>query len=81
MQAALNLSQQRADAVKKAIVRYAEDRSINVNLAQLAPVGAGISEPVISKPTTMEEAQQNMRVEFHIVKVDPESLHESDFDF
>jgi len=81
MQAALNLSMQRAEAVKEAVVSYAKSKDINVNLAQLAPIGAGISEPVISKPSTIAEAKQNMRVEFRIVKVDPEALNESDFDF
>lgn len=81
MQAALNLSQRRAEAVKAAIVKYAKDREININLAQLAPIGAGITEPVVSKPTKIAEARQNMRVEFRIVKVDPEALNESDFDF
>jgi len=81
MQAALNLSLARAEAVKQAIVDYAKERNINVNLSQLKPLGAGISEPVISKPQSLEEAKQNMRVEFRIVKVNPEALKESDFDF
>ena len=81
MQAALNLSQARAEAVKQAIVAYAERQGINVNLSQLQPLGAGISDPVISKPSNMSEAKQNMRVEFRIVKVDPETLRDSDFDF
>ncbi len=81
MQAALNLSQARAEQVKQAIVGYAEQQGINVNLSQLQPLGAGISDPVISKPANIEEAMQNMRVEFRIVKVNPEELSESDFDF
>ena len=81
MQAALNLSQARAEAVKQAIVDYARRQGINVNLSQLQPLGAGISDPVISKPTNMNEARQNMRVEFRIVKVNPEELSDSDFDF
>ena len=81
MQAALNLSQARAEAVKQAIVDYAKSQGISVNLSQLQPLGAGISDPVISKPSNIKEAKQNMRVEFRIVKVDPESLQESDFDF
>ncbi len=81
LQAALNLSLQRAEQVKQAIVGYARDQQINVNLAQLAPVGAGIAEPVISKPSSISEAKQNMRVEFRIVKVNPEALNTSDFDF
>ncbi|MEW4452336.1 hypothetical protein AB1L30_06590 [Bremerella sp. JC817] len=81
MQAALNLSQARAEQVKQAIINYAEQRDINVNLSQLQPLGAGISDPVISKPSNMAEAKQNMRVEFRIVKVNPEELSETDFDF
>ena len=81
MQAAMNLSLSRADAVKQAIVAYAEQSGINVNVSQLAPIGAGISDPVISKPSSIEEAMENMRVEFRIVKVAPETVQESDFDF
>lgn len=81
MQAALNLSQARAEQVKQAIIDYAEQRGVNVNLSQLQPLGAGISDPMISKPSNMAEAKQNMRVEFRIVKVNPEDLSEEDFDF
>ncbi|MEO0530403.1 MAG: hypothetical protein AAF266_07460 [Planctomycetota bacterium] len=81
MQAALNLSFARAEAVRQAIIDYAKRSGVNVNLSQLQAVGAGISDPVISKPTNMAEARQNMRVEFRIVKVNPEELKESDFDF
>jgi outer membrane protein OmpA-like peptidoglycan-associated protein len=81
MQAALNLSLARAEAVKQAIIDYAGQQNISVNLSQLKPVGAGVSEPVISKPSSMAEAMQNMRVEFRIVRVNPEELSESDFDF
>ncbi|MEZ6087311.1 MAG: hypothetical protein R3C05_04640 [Pirellulaceae bacterium] len=81
MQAAMNLSLSRAEEVKDAIVKYAKDSGINVNLSQLAPVGAGISDPLVSKPSSIEEAMQNMRVEFRIVKVAPETITESDFDF
>lgn len=81
MQAALNLSFARSEAVRQAIVDYAKRSGVNVNLSQLQAVGAGISDPVISKPSNMAEARQNMRVEFRIVKVNPEELKESDFDF
>lgn len=81
MQAALNLSQARAEAVKEAIVSYAKQKGVNVNLSQLQPLGAGISDPVIAKPSNMAQARQNMRVEFRIVKVNPEELSDSDFDF
>lgn len=79
MQAALNLSHQRAEAVKAALEKMARAENINLNLAQLQPQGVGIADPVISKPTNIEQAKENMRVEFRIIRVDPEST--SDFDF
>ena len=81
MQAALNLSKQRAEAVKAAIGAYAQQTGVNLDLSALQPVGAGISDPVIYKPRSLEEARQNMRVEFRIVRVKPEALAPGDFDF
>jgi ABC-type nitrate/sulfonate/bicarbonate transport system substrate-binding protein len=81
MQAALNLSKARADAVFAELKRYAKQADINIDISQIVPVGAGILEPVIPKPSTPEEARENMRVEFRIVKVNPESLTPSDFNF
>ncbi len=81
MQAARNLSKQRAEEVKKAIVAYAQQLGANVDLSQIIPIGAGISEPIVPKPSSMEEAKENMRVEFRIVKVDAETIAPSDFDF
>jgi ABC-type nitrate/sulfonate/bicarbonate transport system substrate-binding protein len=81
MQAALNLSKARADAVKAALTVHATRNQSNLDLSQIVPVGAGIVEPVIPKPRSMEEAKENMRVEFRIVKVDAEALTPSDFSF
>lgn len=81
MQAALTLSQARAEAVKKSLEKYAKDSGINVDLSQIVPVGAGIMEPVIPKPRNIDEAKENMRVEFRIVKVNPEALTPTDFNF
>ncbi len=81
MQAALNLSKSRAEKVKEAVVAYAKQLGANVDLTQIIPVGAGIAEPIIPKPVSMEQAKENMRVEFRIVKVDAESIAPSDFDF
>jgi ABC-type nitrate/sulfonate/bicarbonate transport system substrate-binding protein len=81
MQAALNLSKARADAVKAALAIHATRNQSNFDLSQIVPVGAGIVEPVIPKPRSMEEAKENMRVEFRIVKVDAEALTPSDFSF
>ncbi|GAB5404191.1 MAG: hypothetical protein Aurels2KO_24220 [Aureliella sp.] len=81
MQAALSLSKRRAENVKKALTDYARQIKANIDLSQITPLGAGISEPVITKPTSIEEAMENMRVEFRIVKVDAETIQPDDFDF
>ncbi len=81
MQAALNLSKSRADNVYAELQRYAKREGMNIDLSQIVPVGAGVMEPVIPKPKNIEEAKENMRVEFRIVKVNPESLAPSDFNF
>ncbi len=78
MQAALTLSKARADQVKASLLSYAKQQGVNVDLSQITPVGAGIAEPVIAKPRSIEEAKENMRVEFRIVKVDAETIAPTD---
>jgi hypothetical protein len=68
MQAALTLSQARAEAVKKSLEKFAKESGITVDL-------------VIPKPRNIDEAKENMRVEFRIVKVNPEALTPTDFNF
>ena len=81
MQAALNLSRKRAEAVKAAVMEYARSNGIAMDQSQIQPVGVGIAEPVIPKPASMAEAEKNMRVEFRLIRVNPEVMNESDFDF
>ena len=81
MQAALTLSKARADQVKASLLAYAKQQGVTVDLSQITPVGAGISEPVVAKPRSIEEAKENMRVEFRIVKVDAETIAPTDFNF
>ncbi len=81
MQAALNLSRQRAEAVKNAVLGYAKQQGLAMDQSQIQPVGVGVTEPLIAKPTNMQEAGQNMRVEFRLIRVNPEVMNESDFDF
>jgi ABC-type nitrate/sulfonate/bicarbonate transport system substrate-binding protein/Arc/MetJ-type ribon-helix-helix transcriptional regulator len=81
MQAALNLSLERAQAVRDAVLQMARNEGINVNLDQFQPLGSGIADPVVSKPANEEEARRNMRVEFRIVRLAPETVKASDFDF
>jgi ABC-type nitrate/sulfonate/bicarbonate transport system substrate-binding protein/outer membrane protein OmpA-like peptidoglycan-associated protein len=81
MQAALNLSQKRAESVRDAVVKFAKAEKANLDLSQIVPVGAGVSEPVIAKPKNLDEAKENMRVEFRIVRVEAEAITPSEFDF
>jgi len=81
MQAALNLSRQRAEHVRESIITYAKDQGLTLDRTQIQPVGVGIREPFIAKPRNMAEAEQNMRVEFRLLRVTPEVVTESDFDF
>ncbi len=81
MQAALNLSRTRAEAVRDALIAYASSQQIELNEKQFRPVGAGITEPLIAKPRNLDEAKQNMRVEFRIIKVEAEAVSPGDFDF
>jgi len=81
MQAALNLSLVRAEAVKKALLNYAQVNKINIDPSQIQPSGVGIREPLIAKPANIEQARKNMRVEFRLIKVSPENIKPSDFDY
>lgn len=81
MQAALNLSQSRAVAVRDALLAFAKNKNVVLDITQLQPVGAGITAPVIPKPTKASEALQNMRVEFRIVRVKAENINPDAFDF
>ncbi len=81
MTAALNLSKERAESVKDAIVGFAKQKQYLLDPAQIAPTGIGISRPVIAKPRSLEEAKENMRVEFRLMRVSAEAAKASDFDF
>ncbi|MBI3469092.1 MAG: ABC transporter substrate-binding protein [Planctomycetes bacterium] len=73
MQAALNLSLTRAEAVKKAVIKYAESQNFRINENQIQPVGVGIREPLIAVPRDEDQRKENRRVEFRIVKVKAEA--------
>lgn len=81
MQAAMNLSKSRADKVKEALTQFAKSKGANLDVSQVAPVGAGIVDPIIPKPRNLAQAKENMRVEFRIVRVDAEAVAPDEFDF
>lgn len=80
MQAALNLSKGRADAVRDAVVAYAEAHGYRLDASQIQPVGVGVREPIIPVPRNLEDAQKNMRVEFRLLKVPAEVVGADEFD-
>lgn len=81
MQAARNLSMIRAESVRKALIAFAAQKDLKVDPSQIEVQGVGIAEPLVPKPTTMEQVRQNMRVEFRMIKVSGEALKQSDLDF
>ncbi|MBI4664369.1 MAG: ABC transporter substrate-binding protein [Verrucomicrobia bacterium] len=81
MQSALNLSRSRAEAVRDSLVDYAKGKGLMLDKSQMQPVGVGIREPFVAKPANLDQAKQNMRVEFRIVRVPAEATKASDFDF
>jgi outer membrane protein OmpA-like peptidoglycan-associated protein len=79
--AALQLSQTRAFAVKSSIEQYAKAHGLTIDLSQIQPVGVGISEPINPRPRNIQQAKENMRVEFRVIRVKAESLSADDFNF
>ena len=81
MQAAQNLSLKRAEAVRDSVIKYATGKGLQLDKSQIQPMGVGIREPFIAKPSNMDEAAKNMRVEFRLMRVTAEAATKSDFDF
>jgi outer membrane protein OmpA-like peptidoglycan-associated protein len=81
MQAALNLSLKRAEAVRDSIIDYTKAKGVQFDKSQIQPVGVGVREPFIAKPANMDEAAKNMRVEFRLLRVAAEAATKADFDF
>jgi len=81
MQAALNLSRKRSQLVRDSVIEYAKAKGLDMDSSQIQPSGVGIAEPFIAKPRNMAEAEQNMRVEFRLLRVSAEIASDSEFDF
>jgi hypothetical protein len=81
MQAALNLSLGRANAARDALIQYARAQGIKFDESQFQAVGAGVKEPKIARPKNLDQAKENMRVEFRVLRVPAEALQQGDFDF
>jgi hypothetical protein len=81
MQAALTLSDTRAQKVQEGIIAYAKQEKINLNPNQIQAVGVGILDPVVAKPTTKIDRAMNRRVEVSVVKVSGEMASEEDVEY
>ena len=81
MQAALNLSRERAVAVRQAIIDFAKAKDYLLEANRIVPTGIGIAQPLVAKPTNIGEAKRNMRVEFRLMRVTGEVSKPGEFDF
>jgi len=77
----VRIVERESEAVRVSIIAYSKKNGIPLDKSQIQPVGVGIREPFIAKPTSMDEARQNMRVEFRLIRVEAEATKTSDFDF
>ncbi len=67
--------------MRDSILKHAQKKGMRFDTSQIQALGAGIREPFVAKPTNMDEAKQNMRVEFRLMRVTAEAAKKSDFDF
>ena len=56
-------------------------QGIKFDESQFQAVGAGVKEPKIARPKNLDQAKENMRVEFRVLRVPAEALQQGDFDF
>jgi hypothetical protein len=70
--AAKQTSKERANAVKSAIIKYAQKRNYNLDAARLIVLGEGGDNPVYEKPINKKQFLENIRVEFVITNYNAE---------
>lgn len=78
--AAIEMTKQRADAVRDAYFLFAKKHSVTLDESQVQTDGVGFAEPLVVKASTPDEAGLNRRVEFALVRVSAEAVTQSDFD-
>lgn len=79
--AALTLSAARAKSVRDAIEAFAKSNKYQIDMSQALPNGVGVSSPINARPRNMEQAKENMRVVFRVVRVKSEAVSPNDFNF
>jgi ABC-type nitrate/sulfonate/bicarbonate transport system substrate-binding protein len=76
------LSEQRAAAVREAVVKYAKNRGYRLDASQIKSAGLGGLEPIYVHPKNdPTEGQANRRVEFRIIAVGVEAINAAEFDY
>lgn len=78
---ALSLSKSRVENVKVSLEQYAKSKMYMVDFSQIQLQPVGIAEPINPQPRNMQQAKENMRVEFRVIRVSAEVLKEGDFEF
>ena len=81
LQSCQTLSEERAAAVRQAVLDYAKSQGLRLAANQIRALGMGIEEPLIPKPQNLEEAAKDRRVEFRISKVSAEASSSTDFQY
>lgn len=81
LQRARTLSEARARVVRDALIAYAKRSGVTFDASQFQSQGVGVAEPLVPTPRSEADQKQNMRVEFAIVRVSPESVSPADFDY
>ena len=69
MKGLIKLSQDRGDAVRDAIVKFAKSKSLRLDASQIKAVGVGGSDPAVAKPASGPDMAKNRRVEFRLVSL------------
>jgi ABC-type nitrate/sulfonate/bicarbonate transport system substrate-binding protein len=76
LKAVEDLSEARARSVQQAVLKYAKDHNLRLDVSQLKSVGVGVNEPAVHLPRTKEQMADNRRVEFRIIKIPAEAVTE-----
>ena len=67
--------------MKEAIEEFARSNGYQIDMSAVIPHGVGIADPVNPRPRNMQQARENMRVVFRVVRVRAEAVSADDVDF
>jgi hypothetical protein len=67
-----SLSEERANNVKQAVIKYAKDHNMLLNPSLFRTVGLGIQGPIVARPLSDNDKRKNMRAQFNLYLVQAE---------